>query len=218
MREKRFIHIAALAAVALSIGCASTAPASAQSLGDRFKSLFGVKPETPPPPAPGTTAADNGPSESNVEETCPDVSIRAGASTYTVGVPGQDPVGNNVRYQAVITKTARDCRKGGEGIIAHIGIEGRVIAGPSGAPDTVEVPLRVAVVKGGVSETVITTKAYRTTVAMTPGGSVPFTFVVDDLTYPIPPGLDNLKYIFYVGFDPQALSPQPKARARHKKK
>src|SRR6185312_11901560 len=112
-----------------------------------------VKPETPPPPAPGTTAADNGPSESNVEETCPDVSIRAGASTYTVGVPGQDPVGNNVRYQAVITKTARDCRKGGEGIIAHIGIEGRVIAGPSGAPDTVEVPLPVAVVKGGVSET-----------------------------------------------------------------
>ena len=49
-------------------------------------------------------------------------------------------------------------------ITARIGIQGRVIAGPAGAPASVQVPLRVAVVQAGVGEKVIATKAYQTTV------------------------------------------------------
>ncbi len=119
--------------------------------------------------------------------TCPPVTVRAGASTYAVAAPGKQPVGNDLRFQATISKMARECTVNGGVITARIGIQGRVIAGPAGAPPSVQVPIRVAVVQGGVSEKTIATKAYQTTVTMTEGGSEPFTLVAEDLIYPAPP-------------------------------
>ncbi|MBW7974983.1 hypothetical protein [Bradyrhizobium sp. BR 10289] len=199
-------------ALALSVSIAAVSPVAAQSLTDRFKSLFGGKSDEPaqpkPPPAPGQPAED--------DLDCPQVTVRAGASTYAVGAAGKPAVGNDIRFQASITKMARECARSAEGITARIGIQGRVIAGPAGAPATVEVPLRIAVVQGGVGEKVIASKAYRTTVEMSEGGSVPFTFVAEDLSYPVPAPAVADSYVFYVGFDPQALSPEPKAKPRKK--
>ncbi|MBR0902127.1 hypothetical protein [Bradyrhizobium liaoningense] len=198
-------------ALTLSVALASVSPVAAQSFSDRFKSLFGGKsddePAQPKPaPAPGQPADD--------DVDCPQVTVRAGASTYAVGASGKPAVGNEIRFQATITKMARECARNGGDITARIGIQGRVIAGPAGAPATVEIPLRVAVVQGGVGEKVIASKAYRTTVAMSEGGSVPFTFVAEDLAYPVPSAAAAENYIFYVGFDPQALSPEPKGRKK----
>jgi hypothetical protein len=213
MNEKRVIKAAIAAAVLIGLGCGiSAAPASAQSLSDRFKSLFGGKSEEPPANAPP-------PAENQIDPdlTCPPVSIRAGASTYAVAAPGKQPIGNDLRFQATITRTARECSINGGEITARIGIQGRIIAGPAGAPSTVQVPLRVAVVQGGVSEKTIATKAYQTTVTMTEAGSEPFTLVADDLVYPAPSGAVADSYVFYIGFDPQALKPEPKPRATRKK-
>jgi len=202
-------RIAILAAVAFATGFGMfAAPASSQSLGDRFKSLFGVTPEQP---------AEAAPAEGETDLTCPPVSIRAGASTYAVAAPGKQPVGNDLRVQATITRTARDCTKNGDQITARIGIQGRVIAGPAGAPSTVEIPLRVAVVQGGVQEKTIATKVYRTTVSMSEDGNVPFALVAEDMVYPVPLGAAGDSYIFYIGFDPQALKPEPKPKAAKKK-
>ena len=187
-------------------------PASSQSLGDRFKSLFGGKPEEPAQGAPPSA-----PPEGVSDLTCPPVSIRAGASTYAVAAPGKQPVGNDLRYQATITRTARDCTRNGDQITARIGIQGRVIAGPAGNPPTVEIPLRVAVVQGGVQEKTIATKVYQTTVSMSEAGSEPFSLVAEDVVYPVPPGATGDSYIFYIGFDPQALKPEPKPKAAKKK-
>jgi hypothetical protein len=181
---------------------------SSPSLGSRFSELFGSKSqavgEAAPPPV------DN-------ELSCPPVSIRAGASTFAVGAPGKEAVGNDLRYQATITRTARDCTRTGDQVTARIGVLGRVIAGPAGSPTTVEIPLRVAVVQGGVQEKTIATKVYRTTVTMADSGSMPFSLVAEDLVYPVPQGAAGDSYIFYIGFDPQALKPEPKAVARKKK-
>lgn len=200
----------AVVALTLSVALASVSPVAAQSLSDRFKSLFGGKSDEPaqpkPAPAPGQPADD--------DVDCPQVTVRAGASTYAVGASGKQAVGNDIRFQATITKMARECARSGGDITARIGIQGRVIAGPAGAPATVEVPLRVAVVQGGVGEKVIASKAYRTTVEMSEGGSVPFTFVAEDLAYPMPSAAAADSYIFYVGFDPQALAPEPKGRKK----
>jgi hypothetical protein len=217
MGEKRIIKTATVALVTLAISGALAPPASAQSLGDRFKSLFGGKSDDPPPQAAPGQPATPGMSDAQVEDTCPSVTIRAGASTYAVAAPGKQAVGNDVRYQATITKTARECRKNGDDIVARIGIQGRVIAGPAGAPSSVEVPLRIAVVQGGVNEKVIATKAYRTTVEMSEDASVPFSFVADDLVYPVPPGAIADSYIFYIGFDPQLAAPEPKKAVRKRK-
>ena len=201
--------ICAAAVVAVGLSLAAT-PAWSQSLSDRFKSLFGgsseEKPTTAPPEATG---------ESDL--TCPPVTVRAGASTFKVGAPGKEAAGNDLRYQATLSKTARECTINAGQITARIGIQGRVIAGPAGAPPSVQVPLRVAVVQAGVGEKVIATKAYQTTVAMTEDASVPWVLVAEDLTYPAPKGADADKYIFYVGFDPQALKPEPKAKPSKKK-
>jgi hypothetical protein len=203
MGDNRLARVVAAAAVAGGLACLMAAPASAQSITDRFKSLFGGKSdEEPATNAPAAVPQDTG------DLTCPPVTVRAGASTYAVAAPGKQPVGNDLRFQATISKMARECSANGGVITARIGIQGRVIAGPAGAPSSVQVPIRVAVVQGGVAEKTIATKAYQTTVNMTEGGSEPFTLVAEDLIYPTPPGAVGDSYIFYIGFDPQALKPE----------
>jgi hypothetical protein len=213
----RHLRIALTLAVAgaLLSGCGggsmfgSSSDGSSPSMGSRFSQLFGSKSqavgEAAPPPV------DN-------ELSCPPVSIRAGASTFAMAAPGKQAVGNDLRYQATITRTARDCTQSGDQITARIGIQGRLIAGPAGTPGTVEIPLRVAVVQGGVQEKTIATKVYRTTVSMSEATNVPFSLVAEDMVYPVPPGAAGDSYIFYIGFDPQALRPEPPARPARKKK
>lgn len=216
--RKRLDRIAIAAVVSAGLGCGFAAPASAQSITDRFKSLFGGKSDEPgadqgtPPPtaAPGSQVPE--------DLFCPPVQIRAGASTYAVGLPGKQAAGNDLRFQATITKTARSCDYNSGQITARIGIQGRIIAGPAGAPSSVQVPLRVAVVQGGVSEKTVATKAYQTTVNMTESGSEPFTLVIEDLVYPAPSGAVGDSYVFYIGFDPQALKPERPAPRAPKKK
>jgi hypothetical protein len=205
---------AIVTAVALGLSSITfVSPASSQSLTDRFKSLFGGKSDEPAETAPAAASP-----EPESDLTCPLVSIRAGASTYAVAAPGKQPVGNDVRFQATITRTARQCTKNGDQITARIGIQGRVIAGPAGAPSSVDIPLRVAVVQGGVQEKTIATKAYQTNVSMSEDGSEPFTLVAEDLVYPVPSAATADSYIFYIGFDPQALKPAAKPAKTTKSK
>jgi hypothetical protein len=207
-RLRAGLALAAAAAVLSGCGGGSnifSAPAdsgSIPSISDRYNQLFGSRSQAvgeAPPAADGT------------ELDCPVVKIRAGASTYAVAPPGKQPVAGELRYQATITRTARDCTRSSGQIVARIGIQGRVIAGPAGAPATVEIPLRVAVVQTGVHERVIATKVYRTTVSMTEDTSVPFSVVGEDLAYSMPPGATSESYVFYIGFDPQAVTPEPKS-------
>jgi hypothetical protein len=197
MMPARGRKVAILAAVSFALGCGMLAsPAAAQSLTDRFKSLFGGKSDEP---AAGAPTAGSPESSTEGDLTCPPVSIRAGASTYAVAAP------------------ARQCDRNGDQIVARVGIQGRVIAGPAGAPASVTIPLRVAVVQSGVQEKTIATKVYQTTVSMSEDSSVPFSLVAEDVVYPVPPGATGDSYIFYIGFDPQALKPEPKPVVRKKK-
>lgn len=212
MGDKPVIGRAVCAAALLAAGLSFASPAQAQSITDRLKGLFGggSSEEQPAAKSPAEATGED-------ELTCPPVTVRAGASTYKVAAPGKEAVGNDLKYQVTITKTARECTIQAGQITARIGIQGRVIAGPSGAPPAVQVPIRVAVVAAGVGEKVIATKAYQTTVTMTEDVSVPYVLVAEDLVYPAPVGAEADKYVFYVGFDPQSLKPEPKAKPAKKK-
>jgi hypothetical protein len=212
MGRKSRLNIAVIVTALLVAACGvAPSSASAQSLTDRFKSLFGGKSDEPAQTAP--TVSNEPESELN----CPPVGIRAGASTYAVAAPGKEAVGNDVRFQVTITKTARDCTKVNGEITARIGIQGRVIVGPAGAPPSIEVPIRVAVVQGGIGEKVIATKGYKTTVALEGAENAPFTLVADDVVYPAPPVAAADSYIFYIGFDPQLVSQEKPKPAKKKK-
>src|SRR5436309_3174089 len=174
-REAR--HVAKLAIAAMCCGLLAPA-APAQSIVDRFKSIFGGNSDAAGAPSSPATVQDGG------GLTCPDIKIRPGASTYAVAAPGKQPVGSDLRYQATITRSARDCNLENGRVTARVGIQGRVIVGPAGAPASVEIPLRVAVVRDGVNEKVITTTVVRTTVSMGEGLSVPFSVVAEDVVYP----------------------------------
>jgi hypothetical protein len=187
-------------------GSSSASPSSSPSLGDRFGQIFGSKSqavgEAPPPP------------EAN-EPTCPSVEIRSGASTLPVGLPGKEASGNDLRYQISVLRTARDCVLSGSEVHARVGIQGRIIAGPAGAPPSVVVPMRVALVQEGIQQKVIFSKAYQTTVDTSHGdGTTDFSFVAEDIAYPVPVGAAGDNYIFYVGFDPQSLKPERPARRK----
>jgi hypothetical protein len=207
-QARRWARGAARIILGVAIGGSVLAtPAWSQSLTDRFKNLFGGSSSEPAP------TISNGPAAES-DLTCPPVSIRSGAATYAVGLPGKEAVGNDLRYQVVIGRTARECNLSGGMIKANIGIQGRVIAGPAGAPENVEVPVRVAVVQDGVSPKTVFTKAYRTNVAIGGSGNVPFSLVMEDVLYPAPSADVNDAYVFYIGFDPQVLKSEPKARKR----
>jgi hypothetical protein len=206
----------ALAVTALLSGCGgttlnnpfSTAPppdAEIPTISERFDQIFGGHGKV------AETAPDG------TEVDCPMVKIRAGASTYAIAPPGKQLVASELNYQATITRTARDCRRAANGqITARIGIQGRVVTGPAGAPATIKIPLRVAVVQTGVQERVLTTKVYRTTVAMSEEGGA-FSLVGEDLVFNMPAPLTSDSFVFYVGFDPQALAPQPQPRSARRK-
>jgi hypothetical protein len=216
MNEKRLVARPGTRRVAMlvvaTVCCSLLASAApAQSIVDRFKSIFGGNSDAAGAPSSPATVQDGG------GLTCPDVKIRPGASTYAVAAPGKQPVGNDLRYQATIARYARDCNLENGRITARVGIQGRVIVGPAGAPATVEVPLRVAVVKDGVNEKVITTTVVRATVSMGEGLSVPFSVVAEDVVYPAVSVNENDDYVFYIGFDPQALKPEPKPKVVRKK-
>src|SRR5882724_12704580 len=114
-------RIAIAALVLAGLGCGLAAPVSAQSLSDRFKSLFGGKSDEPAEGAPPSAAAPK--SQIPADLFCPPVSIRAGASTYAVGLPGKQAVGNDLRFLVSITRTARQCTIDNGQITARIGIQ-----------------------------------------------------------------------------------------------
>lgn len=209
----------AVAMSALLAGCgggsmfgssSASSSASSPSLGDRFGSIFGSKSQA---------VGEGAPPQAADEPTCPQVSIRFGASTLAVGLPGKPASGSDLRYQASIVRTARDCTLVAGQIKARVGIQGRVVVGPAGAPPTVDIPMRIALVKEGLTPKVIVTKSYRTTVQIPADApNADFSLVAEDIVYPVPPGDDGDSYVFYVGFDPEALKPEPRSRAGRRPK
>lgn len=212
-RLTRWFAVPAVLAVAGSVaGCGggsmlSSSSSDSSSIGSRFGQLFGSGSDskaqlvgTPPDPA------------AVVDPACPSVAIREGTATYAVGAQGKPATGSDLRFQGTLVRYARDCTRIGGQVNARIGVEGRVIVGPAGAPAAVDLPIRIALVQEGVQPKTIATKLYNTPVDLGESTNMPFSFVAEDFSYPIPaPGVAEA-YVFYVGFDPNGVKPERPAR------
>ena len=173
------------------------------------------------PTAAAGVSNDNAPGGDLSDLTCPEVQTRTGAATLIIGSkPGEaEPAPLDVRYQGSIVNLARECHLNAGLFSIKVGVEGRVILGPAGGPGTVDVPLRIAVVREGVNPVTIVTKFTVIPVAIAPGADrATFTHVEPDLAFAVPQPASALEsYVVYVGFDPMAAKPQRKAPARKPK-
>jgi hypothetical protein len=207
-----------IGAVLLAVGVAGC---SSVSSSDWFPSIPGFSNVVTTSADRTAMAAAAQPTPPSMDDNCPPADIRQGASTLAIASKTQQPTGNDLRYQLSITQLARQCALEGPEIRMRVGVQGRVIVGPAGAPNQVDVPLRYAVVREGVEPKTITSKFRRIPVALPPGmTNVSFTDIEEDLRFPMP-GRDELEaYVVYIGFDEvgDRNRPAPAKKAAPKKK
>lgn len=110
---------------------------------------------------------------------CPEVAIQPGTEALRREAAGGGA--DALRWQARISRTARECTLQGEGeeafLAIRVGVSGRVIEGSQGAPEVVELPLRVAVRQG---QEVTYSRLHNVQVALE-GVSQPWAFVDENV-------------------------------------
>jgi hypothetical protein len=165
---------------------------------------------------PQNTAADAPPpSDSDID--CPTVEIRQGASTYSNNAGDESAL--TLRMQASFGQTARECHINAGMLSIKVGIQGRIILGPAGAPGDFTVPLRYALVQEGLQPKTIWTQFYAVPVSVPPGSSnVPWTHIQEDMVVPLPKPSELAAYVVYVGFDPAGLSASTPKKPKSKSK
>ena len=160
------------------------------------------------------SASKSGMPAMNVSDDCPSAQIRTGAGTLAVAAKSAQPTASDLRYQLTFIELARQCFIDGPNVRMQVGVQGRAVVGPAGAPPQVQVPLRYAVVREGVAPKTIVTKFRRVSVALSSTNTI-FTDIEEDLTFPMPPVAELEAYVVYVGFDEmgEQQRPQPKKKA-----
>jgi len=145
---------------------------------------------------------------------CPEIRIRSGAATLMIGSkPGEgEPSAVDLRYQATIVRTARECQVNSGLMMMKVGIEGRVITGPAGGPGSVDVPLRIAVVQEGINpKTILSKFAHIPVTVASAVDRVPFTHIDSEISFPLPQPLAQIDaYVVYIGFDPMGAQQEKK--------
>ena len=163
-----------------------------------------------------TQAQASVPGTKQLDEDCPAVDIRTGGGTLAVAAKPQEPTANDLRYQLTFIELARQCFANGNTVTIRVGVQGRAIVGPAGAPAQVSAPIRYAVVQEGVQPKTIVTKFRRVPVELSSGNAI-FTDIEEDLSFPMAPSAVLQSYVVYVGFDDagdrgQAQKKGPKAQ------
>jgi len=131
---------------------------------------------------------------------CPELRIKADTQTLQRFARGKEETAENVVWQATLGDTARECLYDTAGnLTIRIGVAGRVLAGPQGGPTSIEVPIRIAVVKN--EESVLSSELYRVPVTIGAELSAVFSQVYE-VTVPSP-GQDR-DYLIFVGYDEEA--------------
>jgi hypothetical protein len=129
---------------------------------------------------------------------CPEIRIRPGSEAlffYGGGKVG-DP--RDLQYQAIIDQHSRNCVVSNGLITVKMGVSGRVLLGPKGSQQAIDIPVRFAVERDSVA---IFTERYSLPVAITPPNqSGDFVKVVENVSIPY---IGGETIIIWVGFDPR---------------
>lgn len=127
---------------------------------------------------------------------CPEIKVRPGSEALFYY--GQGKVGDprSLNYQAVIEKQSRNCVVSNGLITVKMGVVGRLMLGPAGNQQSVNLPLRFAVER---DEVAVYSERYEIPVAITPPNqSEEFVKVVENVGIPY---LGGERIVIWVGFD-----------------
>jgi hypothetical protein len=166
----------------------------------------------------GPSGSSLAPASAASDINCPSVEYRLGAATLTVNNANAENAALGLRYQGSFLQTARECLARGGDLTIKVGVQGRVVVGPAGAPGQVGIPLRYALVREGQEPKTIWTKLFMVPVTIPDGQlNVPFIHVEEEMTVPNPPPAELDAYVIYIGFDPEGAAPsKPKPAAKPK--
>lgn len=208
MRRREMIGAAGkLVLVVGSVGLVAACATGSGSPGNTLANLVLFNSTTAPaptqPPAPV------------VNLTCPEVQVQDGTSAMRV-YAGADQSNADLRYQYSLGQTARECHQANGQLTIKVGVAGRVLIGPQGAPSTFTVPLRVVIRRESDQKPAVS-QLYRTTATIAPGDSgADFTIVSDELSVPYLHEDSDADYTILVGFDQSGSQEKapPKRRKR----
>lgn len=168
----------AAAAFTLLAAGALASPAVAQpesGFGAALRNLF--NPTQPRLPEGNATAG-----EDPDDFVCPRVEILDGTAALRAFSGGQ--ASGALRHQISIANVARECQVAGDLVTVKVGVEGRVLLGPAGAPGTFSAPVRVVVKQG---DRVLASRVQRVSVTV-PAGEAGASFVVVEPGLTVPKG------------------------------
>jgi hypothetical protein len=191
---------AALGALAVVAGCSSSGLPSLGGVPNWFSRS-----------SSGTEAQASVPAGKVLDDDCPAVDIRTGGGTLAIAAKPQEPTANDLRYQLTFLELARQCYLNGGTVQMRVGVQGRAIVGPAGAPPQVNAPIRYTVVQEGVQPKTIVSKFRRVPVELGTGNAL-FTDIEEDLSFPMPPLVELQRYVVYVGFDQAGDREQPQKK------
>jgi hypothetical protein len=146
---------------------------------------------------------------------CPEIGIQDGTADDRVYASSDDQSNANVRYQFSIANFARDCQVIDKQYQMKIGVEGRVLIGPAGAPGTFDAPIRVAIISRTDGSAAIS-KLYQVPAVVGPGQTGgPFTLVTEPLSVPVTGAYSDQDYEIKIGFDSTANKGATQAAHHH---
>ncbi|WP_051335552.1 hypothetical protein [Methylocapsa acidiphila] len=131
---------------------------------------------------------------------CPEIFVLEGTAASRV-YAGAPPSNDNLRYQSSVDDVARECALDGDRISLKIGVAGKVLLGPAGAPGAFNVPVRVAVVREKDNQPLVS-KLYRASASVPAGETyAAFTIVTEPLFVPFVQDHAEDDYSIKVGID-----------------
>jgi hypothetical protein len=201
--------LGAAALLGLLAGCSSVTgdEGAAAPTGDSLATKLLLGNMSPPPLTP--------PVDDDIKKDCPPIEVLPGTASIRVyeNQESQDPF--SLRYQATLADTARQCSKLGVEAAIRVGVTGRVIVGPKGAPATVRAPLRIAVVDE--ADRPVYSQVRMIDVAISPADQRgDFSHIEEGIVIPVPANRFR-GWRILVGYDVQEqAAAKPQAAARPK--
>ena len=153
------------------------------------------------------------PSANDERLQCPQVEVLDGTASSRVYGAGEQSNGN-VRYQFSMGEVVRECSHAGGDLVLKVGVEGRALLGPVGAPGAFTAPVRIAVRREKDSK-IVSSTLLRAPVNIPSGETqAPFSLVSQPLAVPFTTVNEDEDYTIIVGFDAKGDSGTAAPRKR----